>query len=381
MKAILALALSFVRATLRERNALFWFCLFPLALFSLLAGIFGRLEEGEIDLAVGVVNLDQGPLGQKLVRMLEAPGWPLRLHAFPAEAAPADGVVQAREAVEKGKLHAVLLIPADFSLCLLQGTGNPAVVQILYRRGEAGSSLAATLLEEISAEFGRAFLRQSGRLSTSLDMEIQMVGGETRSLRYTEFVLPGVVLMALFVLGLFSVPEAVILAKDKGILRRYFASPLSAWQYLAGVVLGMALVGAIQVLSVWALGRFGFQVRLPLWRPLSLAFLFLAFATFLALGLFVSAVSREYTRAMALANLLNLPLQFLGGLYFPVTSLPRPLQALLAVNPLTHLAEGWRASLGLSTSAFPLWLNLLVPFVWLLGGVLLAGRRITLLEG
>ncbi|MFN3347029.1 MAG: ABC transporter permease [Candidatus Bipolaricaulaceae bacterium] len=381
MTAALTLALSFVRTALRERTSFFWFCLFPLMLLALLGGIFGRVEQGELDLAVGLVDLDQGPLGRELARILEDGRWPLRLHAFPPGTTQVERVGQARQAVEKGELHAVLLIPEDFSSHLLGGAGDPVVVPILYRRGEAASSLAASLLEEVVEEFGRAVLAQRGRLPNPLPVGTEVVGGESRTVRYTEFVLPGVVLMALFVLGLFSVPEVVVLAKDTGILRRYFATPLSSRQYLAGATLGMALLGTIQVLAVWALGRFGFDVRLPLLRPLSLAFLFLAFATALALGLFVSAVSRDYARAMALANLLNLPLQFLGGLYFPVTSLPGPLRALMAVNPLTHLAEGWRASLGLSTSAFPLWLNVLVPLVWLVGSVLLAAQRITLLEG
>ena len=381
MRTVLTLSLSFVRTTLRERTALFWFCLFPLMLLALLGGIFGRLERGELDLVVGLMDLDQGPFGRELAKILEDARWALRLHTLPPGTTDAERVVQAREAVEKGRLHAVLLIPEDFSARLLRGGGDPAVVQILYRRGEAASSLAASLLEEMAEEFSRSLLVKSGQVSHPVSLETRLVGGEARTVRYTEFVLPGVVLMALFVLGLFSVPEAVVLAKDKGILRRYFATPLSSWQYLAGVTLGMALVGAIQVVAVWALGRFGFDVHLPLLRPLSLAFLFLALATALALGLFVSALSRDYARAMALANLLNLPLQFLGGLYFPVTSLPGPLRVLMGVNPLTHLAEGWRASLGLGTSAFPLWLNVLIPLVWLLGSVLLAAKRITLLEG
>ncbi len=381
MTAVLILALSFVRTALRERTSLFWFCLFPLMLLALLGGIFGRLERGELELVVGLVDLDQGPLGRELAKILEDPRWALRLHAFPPGTTQVERVVHAQKAVEKGELHAVLLIPEDFSSHLLGGVGDPGVVQIFYRRGEAASSLAASLLEGVVEEFGRALLYQRGRLPNPLPMNTELVGGESRTVRYTEFVLPGVVLMALFVLGLFSVPEAVVLAKEKGILRRYFATPLSSGQYLAGVTLGMALLGATQVLAVWALGRFGFDVRLPLLRPLSVAFLFLAFATALALGLLVSAVSRDYARAMAWANLLNLPLQFLGGLYFPVTSLPGPLRVLMGVNPLIHLAEGWRASLGLSTSAFPLWLNVLVPVAWLLGSVLLAAQRITLLEG
>jgi len=379
LKGVLALALAFLRTSIRERNALFWFWLFPLLLLAFLGAVFGRAERGELDLIVAVVNLDSGPLGGELQRVLVQPGLPLRLHPLPLGESPEGLVVQARRAVEEGEVHAVLLIPSDFSARLF--SGESAQVEILYRPGEAGASTAAAILNEIAEEFGRAFLVRAGVVRKEVPLWVRRVGGEPRTVRYVEFVLPGVILMALLVTGLFSVPDVIVLAKESGVLRRYFATPLSGGTYLGGCALGMALLGAVQVSAVWALGRFAFDVRLALLRPLSLLFLLLAFATSLGLGFVVSALARNSAGAMALANLLNLPLQFLGGLYFPLTGLPAPLRILMAANPLTHLAEGWRASLGLGTSAFPLWLNLLVPLLWLLGGGILSLRRITFVEG
>lgn len=378
MKAVAAFALSFVRATLREGNTLFWYWIFPLLLLALLGTIFGSLERGEWDLEVSVVNLDRGPLGSELQRMLEDESRLLRLLPLPPGEGPAEAESRARREVAEGRVHAVLLIPPDFSTRLSRGSAR---VEILYRRGEASSSTAAAVLAEVVEEFGRISLVQTGLLKENVTTTVRMVGGEARTVRYAEFLLPGVILMAFFVTGIFGVPAAVVLAKEAGILRRYFAAPVSGGQYLLGLALGMAGVNGVQVLSLWALGRFGLGTRLPLLRPESLAFLFLAFATSMSLGFLISALSRTYHGAVALANLANLPLQFLGGLYFPVTSLPGALRILTAMNPLTHLAEGWRAALGLSTSAFPLWLDLLVPLLWLLGGAALAATRIGFLEG
>lgn len=382
MTATLALASAFLRTTLRERNSLFWFWVFPLLLLAFLGAVFGRAERGEWELVVSVVNLDRGFFGQELTKMLAEPGLPLHLRTLPSFGDPEELLANAGRAVEEGEFQAVLLIPADFSTRLLAKENvEPLAVAILYCRGEAGSSTAAAILAEVVEEFVRAVLVRSGVLRNLVETEVRMVGGEARPVRYAEFVLPGVMLMALFVTGLFSVPDIAVLAKETGVLRRYFVTPLSGGQYLLGFALGMACASAAQVSALWALGRFAFAVHLPLLRPASLAFLLLAFATSMGLGFFVSALSPNYQSAMALANLLNLPLQFLGGLYFPLTTLPGVLRILLAVNPLTHLAEGWRAVLGLSTSAFPLWANALVPLLWVLGSTLLAAKRIAFLEG
>lgn len=376
MKPVFALARAFLRTSLREGNSLFWLWIFPLLLLALLGSIFGRVERGEFSLRVGLVNLDRGPLGQEIERVLAEPTVPVQLAPLPVGRPSEELLEAARKEVSAGRIHAVLVIPPNFSTCLLQNvSASPPRVEIFYRRGEAGSSTAASILAEIVEEFCRTALVHAGVLTEHVEVAVQKVGGEARTVKYAEFLLPGVLLMTLFVTAIFSVPTIVLYAKETGILRRYLATPLSGGQYFLGSALGMAFLNGAQIVSLWALGWLALGVRLPLLRPESLAFLFLSFATFMALGFLISTLSRTHQGAMALANLLNLPLQFLGGLYFPITSLPKALRIIMAVNPLTHLAEGWRAALGLSSSSFPLWANLLVPFLWLLGSAALAVKR------
>lgn len=382
MKALLALAQSSVLVSLRERESLFWFWIFPVLLLALLGTVFGRVERGEIELHMVLANTDPGPLGQALAQAFQAwamgAGLVLHFQILTDPQNPEDLFARARTAVEEGQVHAALLIPGDFSAKLW--ANGQARVQILYRRGEAGASTAASILSEFVEEFGRSYLTGKGTLAESLSVEMRAVGGEAQRVRYVEFLLPGVILMALFINGLFSTPSVIVLAKEAGILRRYFATPLSGSRYLLGFALGTFFTSAIQVAILLAFGWLAFGVRLPLLRLGSLGYLLLSFATFLGLGFLISALSRTYRAAMALANLVNLPLQFLGGLYFPVADLPDALRWVMAANPLTHLAEGFRGSLGLLTPAFPLWANLLVPLLWLSGSVFLAALRIRLTE-
>jgi len=229
-------------------------------------------------------------------------------------------------------------------------------------------------------EFGRSFLAETGFLRRKIPVEKEFVGGEERPIAYVEFILPGIILMALFVSGIFNVPSAVVLAKETKVLRQYFATPVSGGQYLAGLTLASLWMSVVQIAAIWTLGRFAFGAHLSLLRPGALLYLLLAFGVSLGLGFLISALSRTSGTAMALSNLLNLPLQFLGGLYFPLASLPGPLRILMAINPLTHLAQGLRSSLGLETPSFPPWASLLVPLLWVLGSALVSGKRIRLTE-
>jgi ABC-2 type transport system permease protein len=80
---------------------------------------------------------------------------------------------------------------------------------------------------------------------------------------------------------------------------------------------------------------------------------------------------------MAIANVINLPMTFLSGLYFQVGTLPGPLRVLFAVNPLSYLADGLRRVVGIQVEAAPLWLSALVPILWIAFSLLVAGRRLT----
>jgi ABC-2 type transport system permease protein len=383
LKAVLALGLSFIRVSLRERSSLFWFWIFPLLLLGFLGAVFGRVEKGKMDLRVTVVDLDRDFLSQALGAVVREIGESGLFQVVEVPESQGDPRKWAEREVRERRIHAALVIPRGFSLDLQgfpRAKADPVRLEVLYRRGEAGSSTAASILSEAVEEFGRSFLAETGFLRRKIPVEKEFVGGEERAIAYVEFILPGIILMALFVNGIFHVPSAVVLAKETKILRRYFATPLSGSEYLAGFALALVWMSAFHIAAIWALGRFAFGARVPLLRPEALLYLLLAFGVSLGFGFLISSFSRTFAAAAALSNLLNLPLQFLGGLYFPLASLPVPLRVVMAINPLTHLAQGLRASLGLETPSFPAWANLLVPLSWIFLSAFLSGRRLRLTE-
>ena len=383
MKAVFALGLSFFRVSLRERASLFWFWIFPLLLLAFLGAVFGRVEKGEMDLAVAVLDLDRGPFSQALCALVREIGKGGLFRVLEVPEAQGNPGEWAEREVRENRVHAALLVPPGFSQSLqnfLFSQANPAPVKVLYRRGEAGSSIAASILAEAVDEFGRAFLARAGLLRQEISVEKEWVGGEERAIAYVEFILPGIILMALFINGIFQVPSAIVLAKEKRILRQYFATPVSGGQYLAGFTLASLWMCVFQVAAIWALGYFAFGARVPLLRPEALLYLFLAFGVCLGLGFLISSFSRTYASAMAISNLLNIPMQFLGGLWFPLAFLPGPLQIVMALNPLTHLAQSLRAALGMDTPSFPQWARLVVPLFWLFVSAAFSGKKLRLWE-
>jgi ABC-2 type transport system permease protein len=63
---------------------------------------------------------------------------------------------------------------------------------------------------------------------------------------------------------------------------------------------------------------------------------------FIALGFLVGSLAKNEPAADAIANFVTLPMIFLSGVFFPISSAPAFVKAVGHVMPLTYLANGLR---------------------------------------
>ena len=72
------------------------------------------------------------------------------------------------------------------------------------------------------------------------------------------------------------------------------------------------------------------------------------------------------------ANAVTLPMMFLSGSFFPVTSLPAAIRPVVEALPLTHMLQAMRALALNGESLWQQWPALAVLTAWLLVTLLLA---------
>ncbi len=395
MKRVLKLAwLSFL-AALREKETLFWYVLFPLLLLSVLTLVFGQLgQEGKMNFRVALADLDQGPRGRgEFAAAVEevfvslsvppAPGQePLFTLLRPAPGEDPERFVSAQaEAVRLGDVAILVVIPPGFSgaaVAALAGSGGPASLRVYGGRGDAASGMAATIVDQIVARLNRELLAVAGlyRPEEATAVRTEWVGETGAPVAYVDFLLPGIVLMAFFVGGLFSVPGTILFSRDMKILRRYWVTPLRVGEYFGGFSLGYFVMCALQFALLVLVGRFAFGASVTFAQPLAVLYLVLGAMTFLGFGFLVASLAKTAQSGMAIANLVNMPVMFLSGLFFPVGSLPLALRVVLYLNPLSYLAEGLRSSLGTGQATLPVPLTFVVPLGWTGLSVAVALRRL-----
>ncbi len=188
-------------------------------------------------------------------------------------------------------------------------------------------------------------------------------------------VAPGI--LALAVMSTAFTGQAIALGFDRryGVVRRLAATALPRWLLVAGRLVAVLGVVAIQVVVLAAIA---FALG---WRPApagvgwAVLLVLLGCAAFGSLGILLGGSLRaEIT--LAVANLVWFVLLLAGGIVIPLDQLPGPLAAVAAALPSGALAEGLRATL--TTGEPPSVGYVLVLLGWTAAATALAVRTVRL---
>jgi ABC-2 type transport system permease protein len=163
---------------------------------------------------------------------------------------------------------------------------------------------------------------------------------------YLQFLAPGVISMGILFTAVFSGIE-IIWDRQFGFLKETLVAPVSRLQIVLGRTLGGATVALIQGIVVFIICLFvGFRFSDAPLLPIALVFMFLIAVLFTAIGTAIGSVLEDMQGFQLIMNFVVMPLFFFSNALFPVQGLPKPLQFLIHLNPLTYGIDGIRGAFG-----------------------------------
>ncbi len=188
--------------------------------------------------------------------------------------------------------------------------------------------------------------------------------------RPVDFLVPGVLTLALMGAGMVSLAIATGFERFYLVLKRLGATPLRRWELVAAKIGAVLTVQAVQVIVVVAVAS------LLGWRPalrpsgvlLAACALLLATAAFCGVGLALAGRLRAVA-TLALANALFVVLLLTSGMVFPLDTLPDALAGFATLLPPAALTSVLRSAFGGGTSSAG---ALVVLTVWGVGAPLIA---------
>ena len=165
----------------------------------------------------------------------------------------------------------------------------------------------------------------------------------TGDLSYLEFMAPGVLAQSVLFAAIFF-GIAVIWERDLGIIHKLLVSPAYRGALVMGKALSAGLRGLAQGAIVYVLALvLGIRLRFEPGPLLGVvAVVMLGSALFATFSLVVACLVKTRERFMGIGQVLTMPLFFASNAIYPLAIMPRWLQAVARVNPLTYVVDALR---------------------------------------
>ncbi len=186
----------------------------------------------------------------------------------------------------------------------------------------------------------------------SLGGRIRQVG----DVDYEVFIVPGLIAMAMVQAAYANNASSIFQARFDRYINDVLSAPMKPWQvtlgYTVGGIFRAVAIGASLLLLSLVL------VDVPVERPLALfAAVGLGLLLFSALGVVVGIYAETWDHTTFIANIVILPLAFVGGVFYSINVLPSPWEELSHFNPIFYLVQGVRFGF-LGQSDVSIWLSL-----------------------
>jgi len=356
MKAFFQLYLANVKEFVRDRMAMFWTLAFPVFFIVLFGVVFSGDTSTTFD--VGVAVEDQGSLGAALGKVFG------KVDAFKVTEGTRDELLAK---LKKGDLRVVIVVPDGLTSAVTGG--QTANVEVYYDpANQTTGQVVLTIVEKVVESFDQQITQRPTLLA------VKPVSVASEQLRNFDFLLPGILGMALMQLGLFGTAPALVQLREQQVLRRLGATPLPRTTLLAAQVLHRLTIGLAQTLIIILVGRLIFKFQIIGNMALLAGFVLLGALMFVALGYLISGLAKTQESVIGISQLINFPMMFLSGLFFPVDFMPAWIRPVVTAMPLTYLADALRQIMVGATPVYSLWVDLGVLAAWLVVSAALAVR-------
>jgi len=359
MGALIALTVANIRSFIRDRAAIFWTLAFPILFVVLFGSIFSG--NGPDSFQVGWVDRDGTPAAGGLRQAFAGVG------LFELT----DGEQEASlQQMRDGDLDAVIVVPAGLGEAIASGVSSGEPIALAVYTDPSQQSQSTTIQQVVGQVVSTTNQTLSGR-PPLLGVDIQAL--QTSDIGAAAYFVPSILGMALMQLGIFAAIPLVE-QREKSILKRLGATPLRRWTLVGSNIVMRLLIALVQSVLIIGIGAVLFDVTIVGSLLLVAGFIILGSVTFISIGYVIASFAKTEESANALTSIVQFPLMFLSGIFFPIEFMPDFLRPVATLLPLTYLGDALRQVMVGGAPFAPLAVDALVLGGWLVGSFLISAR-------
>ena len=160
---------------------------------------------------------------------------------------------------------------------------------------------------------------------------------------YGAFIVPGLIMLALFTESLSNASFGIYFPKFTGTIYELLSAPVSYVEIVIAYVGAAASKSVVLGLTILLTAAFFVPIKIlhPGWM---IAFLLLTAFTFSLFGFIIGILAKGFEQLQFIPMLVVTPLTFLGGAFYSIDMLPQAWRTFSLFNPIVYLISGFRWS-------------------------------------
>jgi ABC-2 type transport system permease protein len=271
--------------------------------------------------------------------------------------------------MEHGNISAIIVAPSGLEAAVARTAGKPSAAIQLFT--DPSQTQTTQVVQGAVSQIANGFnLALAGGTEVVRVSQMTLTSSNISTVTY---LVPSILAMALMQLGVFAAVP-LVQQREKGILKRMGATPLPRWKLVAGNILLRLVVAAVDTVLIIGIGIAVFHVEIVGNLAVAAGFVFLGAGAFLALGFMLASFIKTEEQATGVVQVVQMPLMFLSGIFFPFDFMPDFLRSVARLLPLTYLGDGLRQSMVNGTQVAPLGVDALILAGWLVVCLVVAAR-------
>lgn len=282
---------------------------------------------------ISLIDDDHSSLSRQLAERFEASPYFSIAHY-------ARSIAEADAEMQRGAVKLILHLPDNLERDITRATPARVLLTMDAEDGATAGVVQAYAVRIITA-FNKLLLADAMPHAGVIP-----AGIETRSLHwynpdlnYQIFMVPGILVLLVTMIGTFLSAMNVVREKEIGTIEQLNVTPLRKSQFIIGKLLPFWVIALIELALGLIIARLVFDVPM-------LGNLFLVFALaglylmgMLGLGLWISTITDTQQQAMFVAWFIMVICILMSGLFTPIESMPAWAQKLTWLNPVAYFIE------------------------------------------
>jgi ABC-2 type transport system permease protein len=253
----------------------------------------------------------------------------------------------------------ILSIPADFERDIVRSRAAELQVVLNAEDGAAAGvtqSYAAQIIgayaNELESELtplvstaSRSAGAAAPAQARAQPIEVRARGWYNPDLNYSDYMVPGILVQLVTVVGTLMAAMNIVREKELGTLDQLSVTPLSQTAFMAAKLIPYWVIALVELTLGLLVARFVFHVPMIGSIPLVFAVAALYLVAALGIGLFISTLVETQQQAMFVTFFIIMIYLLMSGLFTPIRSMPAWAQGMAQLNPMKHFIEIMRAVL------------------------------------